>query len=148
MLIFTKSHFIITLSEDKSSKPATLQSAQKVKSRQISTTVTLATSWTATRTQTNHTISRHVSVTCSLHPANPEISCLESSSQSSCNLHFCFRSHFSPVEMKNLRLFVRTQQVYFSQILFTNVFKSVLVSISPLPRQSIHLTGVAYQDAD
>ncbi len=41
-----------------------------------------------------------------------------------------------------------TQKAYFSQILFTNLSKSVLVSTSPLLRQSIHLTGVAYQDAD
>ncbi len=51
-------------------------------------------------------------------------------------------------ELKDLRLFLRTQKAYFSQILFKNLSKSVLVSTSPLPRLSIHLTGVAYQDAD
>ncbi len=44
--------------------------------------------------------------------------------------------------------FLCTQKTYFSQILFTNLSKSVLVSTSPLLRWSIHLTGVAYQDAD
>ncbi len=35
---------------------------------------------------------------------------------------------------KDLRLFLCTQKAYFSQILFTNLSKSVLVSTSPLPR--------------
>jgi len=37
-------------------------------------------------------------------------------------------------ELKDLRLFLYTQKDYFSQILFTNLSKSVLVSTSPLPR--------------
>ncbi len=60
----------------------------------------------------------------------------------------CFCPHFSWAELKDLRLFLCTQKAYFSQILFTNLSKSVLVSTSPLPRQYIHLIGVAYQDAD
>ncbi len=39
--------------------------------------------------------------------------------------------------------FLSTQKAYFSQILFTNLSKSVLVN-----EMIIHLTGVAYQDAD
>ncbi len=62
--------------------------------------------------------------------------------------HFCFCPHFSWAELKDLRLYLYTQKAYFSQIMFTNLSKSVLVSPSPLPRQSIHLTGVAYQDTD
>ncbi len=45
------------------------------------------------------------------------------------------------------KTFLCTQKAYFSQTFFTNLSKSVLVSTS-LPRQSIHHTGVAYQDAD
>ena len=33
-------------------------------------------------------------------------------------------------------------------MLCTNLFTSLLVSISPLPRESINNTGVAYQEAD
>ena len=35
-----------------------------------------------------------------------------------------------------------------SKILDTNLFTSLLVGISHLPRESIHQTGVAYQEAD
>ncbi len=42
--------------------------------------------------------------------------------------------HFSWAELKDLRLFLCTQKAYFSQILFTNLSKSVLVSTTPLPR--------------
>ncbi len=45
-----------------------------------------------------------------------------------------FGLHFSWAELKDLRLFLCTQKAYFSQILFTNLFKSVLASTSPLPR--------------
>ncbi len=38
--------------------------------------------------------------------------------------HFCFCPH----ELKDLRLFLCTQKAYFSQILFTNLSKSVLVN--------------------
>ncbi len=48
--------------------------------------------------------------------------------------HFCFCPHFSWAELKDLRLFLCTQKAYLSQILFTNLSKSVLVSTSPLPR--------------
>ncbi len=44
--------------------------------------------------------------------------------------HFCFWPHFSWAELKNLRLFLWRQKAYFSQILLTNLYKSVLVSIS------------------
>ncbi len=47
---------------------------------------------------------------------------------------FYFCPHFSWAQLKNLRLFLCTQKAYFSQILFTNLFKSVLMSTSPLPR--------------
>ncbi len=40
--------------------------------------------------------------------------------------------------------FMYTKGLFLSNI----VHKSVLVSTSPLPRESIHLTGVSYQDAD
>ncbi len=46
-------------------------------------------------------------------------------------------------ELKDLRLFLWTQNAYFSQILFTNLSKSVLVN-----EIIIHLTGVSYQDDD
>ncbi len=46
----------------------------------------------------------------------------------------CFCPHFSCAELKDLRLFLCTQKAYFSQIVFTNLSKSVLVSTSPLPR--------------
>ncbi len=48
--------------------------------------------------------------------------------------HTCFCPHFSWAELKDLRLFLCTQKAYFSQILFTNLSKSVLVSTFPLPR--------------
>ncbi len=48
--------------------------------------------------------------------------------------HFCFCPHFSQAELKYLRVILCTQKAYFSQILFTNLSKSVLVSTSPLPR--------------
>ncbi len=48
-----------------------------------------------------------------------------------CNTCFC--PNFSWAELKYLRLFLCTQKAYFSQILFTNLSKSVLVSTSPLP---------------
>ncbi len=41
--------------------------------------------------------------------------------------HFCFCPHFSWAELKDLRLFLCRQKAYFSQILFTNLSKSVLV---------------------
>ncbi len=53
------------------------------------------------------------------------------------------RNTFIWAELKYLRLFLWTQKAYFSQILFTNLCKSVLVN-----EIIIHLTGVAYQDAD
>ncbi len=59
-----------------------------------------------------------------------------------------FLPPFSWAELKDLRILLYTQNAYFSQILFTNLYKSVLVSTSPLLRKFIHLTGVAYQDAD
>ncbi len=46
--------------------------------------------------------------------------------------HFC--PHFSWAELKDLWLFLCTQKAYFSQILFTNLSKSVLESTSPLLR--------------
>ncbi len=55
------------------------------------------------------------------------------------------RPHFSWAELKDLRLFLCTQKVYFSQIMFTNLSKSV---VSEHFSFGIHLTGVAYQDAD
>ncbi len=45
----------------------------------------------------------------------------------------CFCPHFSWAELKNLGLFLWTQKVDLSQILFTNLSKSVLVS-TYLPR--------------
>ena len=39
--------------------------------------------------------------------------------------HFCFCSHFSRAELKDLKLFLYTQKIHFSQILFTNLSKSV-----------------------
>ncbi len=48
--------------------------------------------------------------------------------------HFCFCPQFSWAELKDLRLFLCTQKAYFSQILLTNLSKSVLVNTSPLPR--------------
>ncbi len=45
-----------------------------------------------------------------------------------------FGPHLSWAEPKDLRLFLYTQKAYFSQILFKNLSKSVLVSTSPLPR--------------
>ncbi len=53
---------------------------------------------------------------------------------------FCFGTfflalfHFSWAELKDLRLFLCTKNTYLSQILFTNLSKSVLVSPSYLPR--------------
>ncbi len=41
---------------------------------------------------------------------------------------------FAPIFLKDRRLFICTQKAYFSQILFTNLSKSVLVSTSPLLR--------------
>ena len=41
-----------------------------------------------------------------------------------------------------------TQKAYFSKMLCTNLITSLLVSISPFPRYSIHLTGMVYQEAD
>ncbi len=52
--------------------------------------------------------------------------------------HFCFCPHFSWAELKDLQLCLCTQKAYFSQIFFTNLSKSVLVSTSLLPRLSIH----------
>ncbi len=49
-------------------------------------------------------------------------------------IHFCFWPHFSLAELKDLRLFLCTQKAYFSQILLTNLSKSVLVSTSPFPK--------------
>ncbi len=46
-----------------------------------------------------------------------------------CNT-FVFFPHFSWAELKDVRLFLSTQKAYFSQILFTNLSKSVLVSTS------------------
>ncbi len=46
-----------------------------------------------------------------------------------CNT-FVFFPHFSWAELKDVRLFLCTQKAYFSQILFTNLSKSVLVSTS------------------
>ncbi len=48
-------------------------------------------------------------------------------------INTCFCLHFSWAELKDLRLFLCTQKAYFSQMLFTNLSKSVLVSTSPLP---------------
>ncbi len=42
--------------------------------------------------------------------------------------HFCSCPHFSWAELKDLTLFLCTQKTYFSQILFTNLSKSVLVN--------------------
>ncbi len=46
------------------------------------------------------------------------------------------RTHFKgdSADLKDLILFLCTQKAYFSQILFTNLSKSVLVSTSPLPK--------------
>lgn len=60
--------------------------------------------------------------------------------------HFCFAPLFHEWKWNIVDFFYLHKKVYFSQILCTNVFKSMLVNSSPLPRQSIHLTGVAYQD--
>ncbi len=81
------------------------------------------------------------------YKARPEKWILKIPQNYKCNT-FVFASIFSWAELKNLRLFLCTQKAYFSQILFTNLSKFVLVSTSPLPRQSIHLTGEAYQDDD
>ncbi len=40
----------------------------------------------------------------------------------------CFCPHFLRAELKDLRLFLCTQKAYISQILCTNLFKSVFVS--------------------
>ncbi len=50
------------------------------------------------------------------------------------NTTLLFCPHFLWAELKDLRLFLCTQNTYFSQILFTNMSKSVLVSTCPLPR--------------
>ncbi len=50
------------------------------------------------------------------------------------NATLLFCHHFSWAELKDLRLFLCTKQAYFSQILFTNLSKSVLVSTSLLLR--------------
>ncbi len=47
---------------------------------------------------------------------------------------FCNIAHFSWAELKDLRLYLCTQKAYFSQILFKDLYKSVLVNTSPLPR--------------
>ncbi len=44
------------------------------------------------------------------------------------NTTLLFLPHFSWAELKALRLFLCTQKAYFSQILFTNLSKSVLVN--------------------
>ncbi len=41
---------------------------------------------------------------------------------------FYFCPHFSRAELKDLTLFLCTQKAYFSEILFTNLSKSVLVN--------------------
>ncbi len=43
--------------------------------------------------------------------------------------HFCFCPRFSRAELKVLRLFLCTQKAYFSQMLFTNLSKSMLVTM-------------------
>jgi hypothetical protein len=50
-------------------------------------------------------------------------------------------------QLRQIRLDTE-QKAYLSQMFSTNLFTSLLVSISPLQRSSIHLTGVAYQEAD
>ncbi len=55
---------------------------------------------------------------------------------------FVFAPIFHELNLKILDFFYE-QKVYFSQILFTNLSKSVLVN-----EIIIHLTGVSYQDAD
>ncbi len=45
-----------------------------------------------------------------------------------------FAPIFHEMNSKDLRLFICIQKAYFSQILFTNLSKSVLVSTYPLPR--------------
>ncbi len=59
------------------------------------------------------------------------------------NATLLFLPHFSWAELKDIRFFLWTQKDYFSQILFTNLSKSVLVN-----EIIIHLTGVTYQEAD
>ncbi len=57
----------------------------------------------------------------------------------------CFCPHFSWAELKDLRLFLCTQKAYFSQILFTNLSKSVLVSThlhARRPHRGLDLTAV------
>ncbi len=56
------------------------------------------------------------------------------------NATLLFLPHFSWAELNYLRLFLCTQKAYFSQIWFTNLSKSVLVSTSPLPRD-LHSHG-------
>ena len=54
-------------------------------------------------------------------------------------------------EIKDLKLFLYTQKIHFSQIFSTNLSKSVLVSTWALllcRDNPSHLKGVAYQDAD
>ncbi len=66
------------------------------------------------------------------HLCNTSASMDRYSDQNYKRIPFVF-AHFSWAELKDLSLFQCTQKAYFSQILFTNLSKSVLVSTS-LPR--------------
>lgn len=61
---------------------------------------------------------------------------------------FVFAPISHELNPKDLKRFLCTQMTYFSQILSTNLSKSVSVSTFPLLRSSIHLTSVACQDVD
>ena len=54
----------------------------------------------------------------------------------------------SCAEIKYPRSVSYALNAYLYQMLCTNLFTSLLVSISISPRKSIHLTGVAFQEAE
>lgn len=51
-------------------------------------------------------------------------------------------------ERKDPRNVPYPQKAYLSKMLCTHLLTTLLVSMSPLPRGSIHLTGLVYQEAD
>ena len=61
---------------------------------------------------------------------------------------YIFGPMFNELKLKIPEMFHMHKKTNISQILSRNVFTSLLVSISPLQIYSIHLTGVAYQQAD
>jgi hypothetical protein len=48
----------------------------------------------------------------------------------------------------NLKITAPTKKCILTKGFTSQMLTSQFVSISPLPKQSIHLTGVAYQEAD